>query len=152
MAAANLDGMESAGPTLAPGRRTFEPRHAFPLIAAGGLAFAAVAAFTAVPLPPCPFRLLTGLPCPGCGMTRSLSAMLHGNLALSFRYHPLGPVLFAGAVACLALPLLHPATVHRLQRALPRQEVVAATVVGLFLLVWLVRLAFILKGSGYFLW
>lgn len=27
----------------------------------------------------CPFRLLTGMPCPGCFLGRSLSAILHGN-------------------------------------------------------------------------
>lgn len=27
--------------------------------------------------PPCPFHLLTGLYCPGCGTTRALYAMLH---------------------------------------------------------------------------
>lgn len=29
--------------------------------------------------PPCPFHLLTGLDCPGCGSTRALRALLHGR-------------------------------------------------------------------------
>ena len=39
---------------------------------------------------PCPLKTLTGgLPCPTCGVTRSVSALLHGNVPLAIRYHPL---------------------------------------------------------------
>jgi hypothetical protein len=31
--------------------------------------------------PVCPFHRLTGLWCPGCGMTRALHALLHGDVA-----------------------------------------------------------------------
>ena len=34
-------------------------------------------------LPKCMFHQLTGLYCPGCGATRALSAMLHGDLKSS---------------------------------------------------------------------
>jgi hypothetical protein len=30
-------------------------------------------------LPACPFRAMTGLDCPGCGMTRGLRALVHGH-------------------------------------------------------------------------
>ena len=33
--------------------------------------------------PRCPFRLLTGLNCPGCGSQRAVHALLHGNFALA---------------------------------------------------------------------
>ncbi len=45
-------------------------------------------------LPPCPSALFLDRPCPGCGLTTSWSALLHGNLGLSFHAHPLGPVLY----------------------------------------------------------
>lgn len=32
------------------------------------------------PMPPCPFLLLSGWYCPGCGSTRALHALLHGDL------------------------------------------------------------------------
>jgi hypothetical protein len=35
--------------------------------------------------PVCQFHRLTGLNCPGCGATRALYALLHGNLALAAR-------------------------------------------------------------------
>lgn len=50
----------------------------------------------------CPFRLLTGLPCPGCGMTRSVVALAHGDLHASLFYHPLGFVVVAVGVMLVA--------------------------------------------------
>lgn len=37
----------------------------------------------------CPFKSITGLQCPGCGMTRMIIAMLHGNFAAALRANPL---------------------------------------------------------------
>ncbi len=50
---------------------------------------------------PCLFRTITGLYCPGCGGTRALIALLHGNLILSFFYHPL--VLYVAVLAVIYL-------------------------------------------------
>jgi hypothetical protein len=47
----------------------------------------------------CPFHNWTGIPCPGCGMTRSFVSLAHGQIGAAFEYHPLGPLLFAGAIA-----------------------------------------------------
>ena len=47
----------------------------------------------------CPFKLFTGLPCPGCGLTRSAVAFLHGDPSTSLFYHPLGaPMVIAAAL------------------------------------------------------
>jgi Protein of unknown function (DUF2752) len=40
-------------------------------------------------LPLCPFRALTGFQCPGCGTTRALHQLLHGNLVAAFELNPL---------------------------------------------------------------
>ncbi|MBR33112.1 MAG: hypothetical protein CMN77_17570 [Spirochaetaceae bacterium] len=40
----------------------------------------------------CIFYSLTGLPCPGCGMTRSVHFLMHGDLIHSLQYHPLGMI------------------------------------------------------------
>jgi len=39
--------------------------------------------------PACPFRLLTGFTCPGCGTTRALHQVLHGHFAAAFMLNPL---------------------------------------------------------------
>lgn len=36
----------------------------------------------------CPFKVLTGIPCPGCGMTRALISITKGDLRAAFRYNP----------------------------------------------------------------
>ena len=47
----------------------------------------------------CPFKVMTGLPCPGCGLTRSAVAFLHGDPATSLFFHPLGAPIVIAAVA-----------------------------------------------------
>ncbi len=47
-----------------------------------------------IPLTTCEFHSLTGHSCLTCGMTRSLHAILHGELAESVRYHLMGPAVF----------------------------------------------------------
>jgi drug/metabolite transporter (DMT)-like permease len=37
----------------------------------------------------CLFKLLTGMPCPGCGMTRAYLHLFKGDLAGAFYFHPL---------------------------------------------------------------
>lgn len=41
------------------------------------------------PFPPCLFHALTGHYCIGCGMTRALHALVHGDLARAFGMNPL---------------------------------------------------------------
>ena len=38
---------------------------------------------------PCVFTYVVGLPCPGCGMTRALLAVLRLDFAAAFSYHPM---------------------------------------------------------------
>lgn len=39
--------------------------------------------------PPCPFRALTGLDCPGCGTLRGLHQLTHGHLLAALDYNAL---------------------------------------------------------------
>ncbi len=69
---------------------------------------AALAGFaTGEPLPNgpvlCPFRLATGVPCPFCGLTRSVVSAGQGRLVLSLDFHVLGPAMLA--LAAVLLPL-----------------------------------------------
>ncbi len=68
-----------------------------------GLAFAAGALYqfgpSGVPwLPGCTFHHLTGLNCPGCGMTRAAHATLHGRIGEAFRFNPVGMILLPMAL------------------------------------------------------
>lgn len=50
--------------------------------------------------PKCPFKLLTGLSCPGCGFQRALHAFLHGQWseALSYNWFLIASLPYATAL------------------------------------------------------
>lgn len=45
-------------------------------------------------LPLCAFKLVTGYPCAGCGMTRAFEAAARGHFLEAFEWHPIGLLLF----------------------------------------------------------
>lgn len=48
---------------------------------------------------PCPFRLITGVSCLGCGMTRAYLSVLRFDFAKAFYFHPLWPFVPV-SIAC----------------------------------------------------
>lgn len=44
----------------------------------------------------CPIKAMTGIPCPGCGITRSFTCISHGSLLESLYYHPIGWLYYIG--------------------------------------------------------
>ena len=47
----------------------------------------------------CTLKATTGVPCPGCGLTRSWVSALHGDAAASLGHHPLGWLVLLYALA-----------------------------------------------------
>jgi len=86
----------------------------------------------------CLFHLATGLACPACGMTRAAAALARGDLAASFRLHP----LFVLVAAELALAWLLWGR-SLLGRPLPRRAlgIAALSTAALLVAVWAFRLA-----------
>ncbi|MBT3889997.1 MAG: DUF2752 domain-containing protein [Planctomycetaceae bacterium] len=58
-------------------------------------------------VPLCLFKSTFSLPCPGCGLTRSVSSVLHGDFLKSWSYHPLG-IFFIGAALLFVFNLVMP--------------------------------------------
>ncbi len=67
---------------------------------------------------PCPFRHVLGIPCPGCGLSRALVALLHGDWHTTLATHAFAPILLA-ALLLIGCAALLPAQ--------PRQALIAYT-------------------------
>lgn len=52
----------------------------------------------------CPVRRLTGVPCPGCGLTRSIGLLLHGRIRDATRLHPFSPLVLGTLVVFAVRP------------------------------------------------
>lgn len=49
----------------------------------------------------CPFKMLTGFPCPGCGITKSIVYFYEGDLYRSMLHHLFGPLFVVFCVLVL---------------------------------------------------
>lgn len=79
----------------------------------------------------CSIRQMFGVPCPSCGLTRSVLLTLHGQLGAAFEVNPGGPLVVAGLA--LVAALLFALAVPRATRpsdALVRKLVVGASAYG----------------------
>jgi hypothetical protein len=92
----------------------------------------------------CTFKNLTDLPCPGCGLVRSVTAVMHGDLGTSVANHRLGWITavyifiqLAYRLVLLAIPAWR-ARVERRGKQLHRGLIVLAV---LFALNWIVTLS-----------
>ena len=65
----------------------------------------------------CAFHALTGIPCPGCGMTRAFRAIGHGAFAQAWRLNPFAFPLYVACGLCLLAPFT-PLPWQRHQRSL----------------------------------
>jgi hypothetical protein len=81
----------------------------------------------------CPLRALTGIPCPGCFLSRATAAALTGQLQESVELHAFGPPLALALLAWTAVSLR-----RRTLQPLPPRLLAAAA--AALLLYWLLRL------------
>jgi hypothetical protein len=98
----------------------------------------------------CALKATTGIPCPGCGLTRSWVSAVHGDAAGSLGHHPLGWLVLLYALAqgarhgaWLAAPRRRGA-VERLGARLDRGVILLGV---LLLVAWIPRLILILRQA-----
>lgn len=101
--------------------------------------------------PTCIMRIMTGLPCPGCGMTRSWVHLAHGDVLTAFEYNFFGPLAMfaaAGLVVYTVVALVRRRPPERLLDQLnPRILIV---LLGLWLGYSVVRMVSLGMGQDFF--
>ncbi|MDE7340954.1 MAG: DUF2752 domain-containing protein [Lachnospiraceae bacterium] len=85
----------------------------------------------------CPMVVVTGFPCPGCGMTRSLFFLLTGRIGQSVWIHPMG-IPIAGLICYF---LWNRYILGRTARGM-KGLIIAAIVLLVVLYIWRMRLYF----------
>lgn len=94
-------------------------------------------------LPPCPFRVLTGIPCPLCGMTSGTAWLLRGDWSAAWRSNPLSypflAVVLAAGCYAVAFRLLAGRMVRAAFSPSSKRALWTAALV-LALLSWVIRI------------
>ncbi|MGH9928917.1 MAG: DUF2752 domain-containing protein [Pyrinomonadaceae bacterium] len=93
----------------------------------------------------CPFLRLTGVPCPGCGLTRACMLLLRGEVQAAIKFHAFAPI-FLVLISILIVSTVLPRSVtapliHRAE-TLERQTGLTIIILGGLILYWLARLLF----------
>ncbi|NOZ01122.1 MAG: DUF2752 domain-containing protein [Deltaproteobacteria bacterium] len=98
----------------------------------------------------CLFKLTTGLNCPGCGMTRALSALLHGDIERAVILHPLVVVVFPILVALWISLVVEVVGRRPLLSGVPASVLnrFSTALVALFIAVWVFRTVNTLSLNG----
>jgi hypothetical protein len=88
--------------------------------------------------PKCPFHLLTGLECPGCGNQRAVYQLLHGNIGVALYYNAF---LFISLpyLVMLIVTSLTPKTRFVKLRRITYHPTVVWCYVGAIIIWWVVR-------------
>lgn len=81
----------------------------------------------------CPLRMLFGIPCPLCGISRAFLCLFTGHFAKSFYYHPLWPI---AVIAFMLFVLDRKSIIHLSRRQIRIGEI---TVAVLLVICYIIR-------------
>lgn len=115
----------------------------FGLVLTGALSLHILMASLHLPLWECPFLRVTGLPCPGCGLTRACMLLLQGDVHASVRFHAFAPI-FIVLISAMMIATFLPKTfteplIHKAE-ILERRTGLTILILGGLILYWLARL------------
>jgi len=85
----------------------------------------------------CWIESATGLPCPGCGLTRSLSCGLRGIFIESWQYHPMGLVILALFVCTAGQSVIPKLYRHRLVEFMQSRSVLFSSLYVAFVFLFI---------------
>ena len=120
------------------------------LVLAGAAAVHAGLVVLGLPGWHCPIRHGLGLPCPGCGLSRAVTALFHADWQTSMTYHAFAPLFLVALIILVGVNLLpsqqRDGMVVRIDR-LERRTRITAILLLAFVLYWLLRL--LILGDSY---
>jgi len=98
----------------------------------------------------CTFKAVSGFPCPGCGLTRSIISISHLHLLKAFRLNPMGFPIYSVILFLSAYNFLPKAVRERVDRFLIRHEriwaIAGLSAVALLIIIWIFRMI-VVRGS-----
>jgi hypothetical protein len=97
----------------------------------------------ALPTWPCPVQHALGVPCPGCGLSRAIAALLRGDWHSALRLHAFAPLFLVALSLIIGMAVL-PESVRRRSIAavahFERRTGLTALLLVALLVYWLARL------------
>lgn len=92
----------------------------------------------------CPVKLVSGYPCPSCGTTRSIQALMHGHIGEAFMINPFGIISVAIIIGVLILLMLdlttkkdyYYKTYRKIELYLQKHKIVSAGLIILVIINW----------------
>jgi hypothetical protein len=109
----------------------------------GALTLNVIAVALHLPSWECAFFRATGLPCPGCGLTRACLLLLRGEVQASVTFHAFAPIfvmLIALLIFCTLLPRTVTGPFIDKAETLERQTGITIIILAGLILYWLARL------------
>lgn len=136
-------GQDATGPAAEGPKRRERPPWFAPAVIAGSAVATCAFVYALNPVtesnpPICPFKMMTGHDCPGCGSTRALNALLRGHPGVAADHNLLFVLALPVVIVSFVVWTLHRLGVPRPDWHLPRHWLPAvAVIVSLF---WALRL------------
>jgi len=100
---------------------------------------------------PCPFYRVTGIPCPGCGLSRGCAALLRGQWHTAIKLHAFSPLLLAGIFLVALGAALPPGIVRPIATTIARLERTTGAfgvILALAIVCWIIVLTKMFPAGG----
>jgi hypothetical protein len=97
----------------------------------------------------CPFKMLTGFPCPGCGITKSLVYFYEGDLYKSMQYHVLGPFVVIFCIVTILVLLTELITKKEYLNSIIYNKKLAYILACFLICYQMVRITYFVENNTY---
>lgn len=97
----------------------------------------------------CPLKMLTGFPCPGCGITKSLVYFYEGDLIRSLTFHLFGPFVVLFSLVTIAVLTTELITKKEYLNAYLYNKKIAYFLAAILVIYHIIRLVYFVKTNDF---